>query len=112
MSTRQIARAAVEGRQVTFSFTTLPDVTGYVVGADDYHWFVINPSGNNPTLSPETLLVHKGSAAVVRIHTEPTLVQDPERDFITKVGSSFWAFCNRAYFNNNHTIETLLEPAS
>lgn len=105
MSTRQIARAAVEGRKVTFKFETLDSITGYVVGQDDYHWFVIDPSGNNPSLAPETMLVHKGSAAVLKIHTEPTLTTEPAKDFIETVGSSFWDFCNRTYFNRTSKID-------
>jgi hypothetical protein len=110
MSSRQIARAAVDGRKVTFQFHTLRPITGYVVGQDDFHWFVIDPSGDNPNLSPETLLVHKGSAAVIKIHSEPTLSTEPEQGYIEKVGSAFWQFCNRTYFGINPA--TPLENAS
>ena len=102
MSSKQMAYAATSGRRVSFSFLAANhQVSGYLVGMDDYHWLVA-------CLVPgevQTTLIHKSSADLVTISNESTL--DSEHDYIKvavqEIGRGFFAFCNRTYFGKTTT---------
>lgn len=83
LSNKQIARAAVDGKIVTF-FSAPESILarGYVVGMDDYHWMVYTSSG-------DIALVHK-SAPMVKISE---IGPPDEIHKAARVGESFWAYC-------------------
>jgi hypothetical protein len=84
MSTKQISRAAVDGRRLRFIFADRT-IEGYVVGLDDYHWLVA------PYDSDELNLVHKGSASLVVFTAHTLNDEDPAtQERVTKVGQAYW----------------------
>lgn len=99
MSSREIARAAVEGRRVTFKYFAGNgdhSVRGYVVGSDDFHWKVVVLS---PDAQIELALVHKGLAPLTVFGLEPTLGAEPEeyREAVQKIGQRYWDFCRESH---------------
>jgi sRNA-binding regulator protein Hfq len=59
-----------DGKQVTAFLSNGMTVTGWVFGADDYHWSIANDEG-------QIFLIHKTTPAV-QIHPEPTIDNAPE----------------------------------
>lgn len=84
MSTKQISRAATDGRKLAFN-TMSTSVVGYVVGMDDYHWLVMN------LISDTLALVHKGSTPTV-IFMEEMLAGEGDdlQERVREVGQPFW----------------------
>lgn len=104
MSSRQMAYAATAGRKVTFRFLTAHHVIhGYLVGMDDYHWLVAEIPADVPIVV--TTLIHKGSADLVNISPESTLVSEPAhlRVAVEEIGRGFFTFCNKTYFGKAET---------
>lgn len=99
MSDRQIARAAVDGRKLEFRTGVMLPVAGYVVGMDDYYWFVAEPSGI--TLDGEDVeehgvqptLVHKSCALVTFTDEYLEGELDEDRQRIRSIGRPFWEWC-------------------
>lgn len=93
MSTKQIGRAAHERRKLAFH-TGVLDIAGYVVGSDDFHWFVASV---HQEYGAYTALVHKSCPVVV--FTTSTLNEESEadREMITAIGTPFWEWCGRTY---------------
>ena len=97
MSSKQMARAAVNGSRLSFRFGPDDTLHGYLVGMDDFHWFVaevIHPAnGGEPTI--ETHLVHKGSAARVRFHRNAFLTDEDQaiQAEVQSIGGAFFTFC-------------------
>lgn len=62
MSSKQLARAAVDLRPITFHFASpnIEPLTGWLGGMDDYHWMVVGMSG-------DISFVHKASTPVFRL---------------------------------------------
>ena len=91
MSSKQLAKTVVEGRMVTFWFTTtLEPITGYLCGMDDFHWMVVTPHD-------EKHLVHK-SAALVDLHTESTYGDEIMRPLLDDVVQPFRGWVERTFF--------------
>jgi hypothetical protein len=84
MSSKQIARAAVDRRRLRFNLYGNIPVEGYVVGMDDYHWLI--SSGEDPTM-----LVHKGSTMTVEF-LERFLSEELEslQKRVIEIGQAFW----------------------
>jgi hypothetical protein len=100
MSAKQMARAATAGRRITFCFLAAKqEVEGYLVGMDDYHWFVATPIGHDV----ETMLIHKGSADLIKIDRVSSLEDEPSflKDAVRKIGGSFFKHCTEKYFGTN-----------
>lgn len=105
MSNKQIAKAATHGRLVTFQFlSTNPahEVTGYVVGMDDYHWMVASVLPEDLRSEDEVLalsLVHKSRVDMVRLASRGTLDQEEVtvQLALDAIGGSFWAGLDRRY---------------
>lgn len=105
LTDKQIGKAAAYGRKITCRFfaQTAHEVTGYVVGMDDYHWMiatVIPESTRTDKDEPISLmLVHKSRVDVTVLHTESTLDnEDSEAQVaITQVGQKFWTYCENHY---------------
>lgn len=97
VSDRQLGRAAVEGKVITFhvALPGQPFVAGYLVGMDDYHW-AVGAKGNEESFI--VTLVHR-SCPLVSISAEVCLPNEPEdfRSWVTGVGSSFWNTCSKKY---------------
>lgn len=91
MSDKQIATAAVTGRKLTFRTGVLVPIEGYVVGMDDYHWLVAEPSYEDRGV--QTTLIHKSCPLVT--FTDEFLAGeiDEDRQIIRDIGGSFWTFC-------------------
>lgn len=118
ISDRQVAQAAIRGRQVVFRWlNTQPqhEVRGYVVGMDDYHWMVAVPlpeemlqdDGGDPIAIH---LVHRSASLIVlppqaTLAFEPTVVQDALR----RIGQKFWQYCESNYANRNSSVAQLQE---
>lgn len=60
VSTKELGRAAVEGRRLILTFTSGARVEGYLAGMDDYHWKIVDPDGG-------VLLIHKSAPEIIRI---------------------------------------------
>lgn len=103
MSNKEIVRAATEGRKVVFRFFSAQpyhEVSGYIVGMDDYHWRIASPlprGDRDATTSVAILLVHKARPDVIEVGAinqlglEDLVVQDETR----KIGGAFWRHCER-----------------
>lgn len=103
MSSKQIAYAVLAGKRLTFRIPTVGVVEGYVIGMDDYHWFVAhveddNTSGDNDSLV-ETTLLHKGSVAAINISRKPALASEAHhiRVAVEELGRAFVAWCEKTY---------------
>lgn len=101
MSDGQIRQAAARGRKVTFQFLSVQpvhEITGYIVGMDDYHWFIagVVPADRRLGGPIEKLLVHKARPDAILLHDANTLDSEPTevRDALVQVGQSFWDLCN------------------
>ncbi len=68
-STKAMEQSVIHGQKVRLREL---GTEGYLYGADDFHWLLVNPT----TLS--TMLVHK-SQAVVEILREDTYSSEPKR---------------------------------
>lgn len=113
MSDRQIAYAATSGRKVTFTVVHQEQpIVGYVVGSDDYHWLVADPSGEGDVVT--TSLVHKGLAPVATISPVSTLENEPPavRAAVEGIGRGFWLFCDREYFGKKQGQDISESPAA
>lgn len=90
MSRKQLLRSVREGRLVTFDFLTesMAPITGYLCGMDAFHWMVVTPDNDK-------VLIHKGQAAVVRLHDDSTFDQEVERDLLAAVVEPFRAYVQR-----------------
>lgn len=72
-SDRVVAYSVRDGKQVTASLANGRDVTGFIFGADDFHWSIITEDG-------QTVLVHKSCPSLLvsqfaTIATAPGSVQ-------------------------------------
>lgn len=103
LSDKQIAHAAMRGRKVTFQyFSTQPahELTGYIVGMDDYHWMVasvVSPVSHDDLIV--NTLVHKSRVDMIRLHPDSTIDKEtPEvQEAIRQVGQAFWHYCEKNY---------------
>lgn len=101
LSDKQVTDASRRGRQVTFKILKSQpghEVTGYVVGKDDYHWMVACPrlvaEAGEDTVTIQ--LVHKSADLIVLDPKETLSDLIPEiRDAIKKIGEPFWAAQDR-----------------
>jgi hypothetical protein len=108
VSDKQIAQAALRGRQVTFKFLrTQPahEIGGYVVGMDDYHWLVaivIPEALREGDQSVSLSLVHK-TADVINLASVATREHEDReaRTALASLGQDFWDFCERNYGGRN-----------
>lgn len=117
VSDKQIAQAAINGRRVTFRFlSTQPsqEVTGYVVGMDDYHWMVatVVPSEERKANEPPVFnaLVHKSRVDIIRLWPVSSIdaEDEPVQTLLHQVGGAFWRYCERHYMGRKgpeHTRE-------
>lgn len=94
MSEKQIARAVVKGQRLTF-ISAVGELSGYVIGMDDFHWLILCSSDTNP------YLVHK-SAAFVRFGPESLSTEKSwVKEAVEEMGESFRAYCARTYLGTN-----------
>ncbi len=91
MSDKQIARAAVNGQMLMFRTGVLVPMEGYVVGMDDYHWFVAVPSDNHEPF--QTTLIHKSCPLVTFTHHYLVDEDEVNREKVREVGQAFWEYC-------------------
>lgn len=82
MSTKQLARTAIDGRLVSFRFPFGSTVQGYLCGMDDFHWMIVTSQG-------EKQLIHKGSASVIHLAEESTYTAEPLVDDLEKIVGPF-----------------------
>lgn len=104
MSTKVLARAAVEGRRLTVMIPGLPNPSsGYLVGMDDFHIQLAEISGESVTVS----LIHKTAGVIV---FSPDAFLDDEHELvaaeIATVGKPFWTFCAEHYLGRNGNKES------
>lgn len=94
MSTKQVARTVLDGTAITFSFPPSDkQITGYVFGADDYHWAVVEPNGDRH-------LVHKGAPIVTLLSTRK-LHAEPNAEALEPLVAPFRRYVERTYFGRN-----------
>lgn len=93
MSAKQIGRAAHAGIKIAFH-TGVYDISGYVVGSDDFHWLVTSV---HRQYGVYTALVHKSCPVVV--FTADLLENETEDDrvAIEAIGAGFWEWCGKTY---------------
>lgn len=106
VSDKQIAQAAMNGRRVTFRFvSTQPsqEVTGYVVGMDDYHWMVatVVPEESRKKGEPPVYnaLVHKSRVDIIRLWPVSTIETEDQaaQSLLHSIGGKFWRYCEKHY---------------
>jgi hypothetical protein len=91
LSRRQLGRAAVDGRAITFFLTRDWSISGYLVGMDDFHWFIVDLEQGS------TLLLHKGLIPCLAINSDPTLQGSPHEARVMAVGSKFLNYCAESF---------------
>ncbi len=67
LSDRQVAYSVRDGKSVTATLSTGDQISGYVMGSDDFHWAIVDTSG-------EVHLVHKSSPSL-KIDSKSTIAQ-------------------------------------
>lgn len=93
MSEKQIAHAVREGRKVTVYLPSGREVSGYVMGMDDFHWALC-------TADLDVLLVHKSTDAI-RIHTHTTFKTESKVEEIEERVAPFRDWVLKNHFNHN-----------
>lgn len=88
-SDRQVAFAVKDGKAVTASLFPGREIRGFVIGADDFHWSVVDEDGR-------VHLVHKSSPAL-SIDAEPSI--DQANAQIRDMVEDFRAYIIREHFN-------------
>lgn len=86
VSTRDMCKAAVDGRLLKIRLIDGHELCGYLAGMDDYHWKVVTPK-------LEVSLVHKAAAAVIVING-PTLAEESRREAIEAIIRPFQGFAS------------------
>lgn len=114
MSSKQIAYCAVHGRPVIFRFIGRDlDITGYIVGMDDFHFLVAIPQEDD---SISVQLIHKAAADVIELTNRPTLQDESPaiRVGVENVGRGFWSYCDRVYLGRNEqsNVKPISEESS
>ncbi len=89
MSSKQLARSVIEGRQVTFD-TETGTFRGYLCGMDDFHWMIVTSNGFQ-------LLIHK-SAPVVTMGKDCTYDSEEHKDVLEDVVAPFRRYVEETYF--------------
>lgn len=90
MSSMQLARTVIEGQRVVFT-TTAATIDGYLCGMDDYHWMVVQATG-------EVVLVHKAQTPVVTIKSVKTYQDEDRREVLEKIIGPFREHVAKTYF--------------
>ena len=90
VSTRDMLKAAHEGRRLTIRLQDSTVMECYLAGMDDYHWKVVTIEE-----PPRVHLVHKTAAAVITIGG-PDLEEQDNTEAITAIVSGFQAFAARS----------------
>lgn len=93
MSLKQIGRAAAEERKIAFHTGTL-DISGYVVGSDDFHWMV---AATHPEYGVYTALVHKSCPVVVFTSSTVRDESEESQETIRGIGAPFWKYCRETF---------------
>lgn len=91
MSSKQLARTVLDGKKVTFRFTSGEMVEGYLCGMDDFHWMVVTSEGRKH-------LVHKGSASIIDLADDPSYADEENHSSLEQVVGPFRRFVEGAYF--------------
>jgi hypothetical protein len=91
MSSKQLARTVIDGRQLTFTPLVGNPITGYLCGMDDFHWMVVTATGTKH-------LVHKASAPVIDFSDLATYQDEPLRDSLDGVVGPFRRFVEAEFF--------------
>ena len=107
MTDKQVEESARRGRKITCRFLTgtSHEVSGYVVGLDDYHWMigtVVPASLREDGAEPISLmLVHKSRVDVTVLHSGSTLgtEDDAAQTALALVGGPFWRGLERNHNN-------------
>lgn len=117
MSDRQMARAAVDGRLITFIQEldryeeSGRSISGFLVGADDYHWMIVPevsianiPSPEQEDWDADVILVHKSCAFVmisssIRLSDRHSRIQER----VSRVGQRFWDHCKQVHLGYTAT---------
>lgn len=90
MSSKQLARTVLDGRQITFRVSG-EQITGYLCGMDDFHWMVVTPLGNKH-------LVHKGSASVIDLADYSSYEREPNHALLEEVVGPFRRYVEAKFF--------------
>jgi sRNA-binding regulator protein Hfq len=97
VSDKQMGRAAAEGTQVVMFLASGTDISGYVVGMDDYHWLLASVSEGLRIVH----LVHKTCPLVSFLPHGLDQEDEEDQQWVTSIGSPFWGFCRRTYLGEN-----------
>lgn len=97
LSTKQLQRTVLDGRQVTFHFAAgipVHGITGYICGMDDFHWMVVTSRGQQH-------LIHKGSAVFVTLAETPSWNAEPIREQLDEVVGPYRQWVARNVFGRD-----------
>jgi hypothetical protein len=107
MSTKVLARAACEGRCLSFMIPGLPGVAGtvdgYLVGMDDFHLQIAEVSDSDVTVA----LIHK-SVPLIALSNDAFLSKEDEnaQSAVKEIGSAFWKYCSEIHLGKNGNKES------
>jgi hypothetical protein len=106
MSSRQMARAATDGRRISFQWVAsngnyVAPLDGYLVGMDDFHWLVLT------TPNQQIALIHKTSPDITLIKKSCSLTSESEATqlAVEEMGRAFFNFCDRTYLGKSETTQ-------
>lgn len=89
LSDKQVAYSVRDGQQVTAYLDGHEPVTGYVYGADDYHWALVTPDLGR-------YLIHKSTHLM--FGREDTYATEPNHDGLEQLVGPFRAWVLAAHF--------------
>jgi hypothetical protein len=99
MSSRQMARAATDGRRITLAWLDAKhEVNGYLVGMDDFHWLILADD-------LQTHLIHKSSPDFVIIEKSCSLTSESSllQETVDEMGRAFFNHCNRTFLGKTNS---------
>lgn len=100
MSNKQLARTVLDGKPVTFRFAKDDQVTGYLCGMDDFHWLIIESSG-------EKHLIHKGSAPRITLGDSASYADEANIKILEQVIGPFRRYVEQTFFGRADAVDAI-----
>ena len=95
VSSKQLARTVKDGRKVSFWLSSGLEISGYISGMDDYHWFLVTPENRKH-------LIHKGLASLITLHDESTYATEPLWELLEQTIAPFRDHVLAHYFGEQY----------
>lgn len=106
MSTKVLARAAVDGRCLSLMIPGLPGtpgtIDGYLVGMDDFHLQIAEVSASDVNVG----LVHKSVPLIILTNAFLSDEHEDAQNTVKKIGGAFWKYCAETHLGQNGNKES------